>query len=95
MKRLHLIIAIVAFIALLSSSCTVKPNTNLIFYKVNVVESNTKMIISNLEPKALDSIAYQVGDTVWVNTKTKRVDPTDSVGMKATIISMIGIDTEN
>jgi len=94
MKRLHLIIAIVAFIALLSS-CSTKSKTNLVYYKVLTID-NTTMMTTNIEPKVLDSFQYLVGDSVFISKINQRIDNSfDSTNtIKAIVIKQLAIDPD-
>lgn len=93
MKHLNLIALAILGIALLSS-CTDADDTqkyNTVFYKVRNVEDNTRLVVLSAEPKDITGFEYTTGDTVWINLKTKRIDFTDSLAMKAVILENKGI----
>jgi len=48
-------------------------------YKVKELERNTVFTIQEQDT------LYKVGDTVWVNTNTRKIDPVDSVAMRCVI----------
>lgn len=55
-------------------------NSSTIEYKVRELEKNTVFIITD------SSALYQDLDTVWINMKTKKIDPNDSTAMKCVIL---------
>lgn len=55
-------------------------NSSTIEYKVRELEKNTVFTITD------SSALYQDLDTVWINMKTKKIDPNDSTAMKCVIL---------
>lgn len=51
-------------------------------YKARELENNTTLLVEGKK-------GFINGDTVWINKRTMRIDPMDSIGIRVVILNVI------